>query len=452
MFENLTDKLLSGLKKIRGQGKITPENIEQALKDIRLGLLEADVNFKVVKDFIEKVKLKALGQEVISSVTAGQQIVKIVHDELVDLMGGTNQGLNFLGHAPHVIMLVGLQGAGKTTSAAKLSQFIKKKGRQPLLVPIDVYRPAAIEQLKTLGRQNNLDVFDSDPNQKPLEIVKLAIKSASDLGKDTLILDTAGRLQIDESMMDELLFLKNETKPSEILLVADAMTGQDAVNIAQGFNEKLKITGVILTKMDGDARGGAALSIKASTGAPIKFVGTSEKVDGLELFHPERLAGRILDMGDVVSLVEKASEVFDQTQALEMQKKMGKSQFTLEDFRDQIKQIKKLGPLEGILKMLPGMGQISKQMKNMAPPDEELSKIEAIINSMTRAERQKHTILNGSRRVRIAKGSGVQVADINRFIKKFEEAQKMMQMFSKLGRGGGKGGGLGGGGFPGLPF
>jgi signal recognition particle subunit SRP54 len=452
MFENLTDKLLSGLKKIRGQGKITPENIEAALKEIKLALLEADVNFKVVKQFIEKVQVKALGQEVIASVSAGQQIVKIVHDELVDLMGGSNQGLNFMGHAPHVILLVGLQGAGKTTTAAKLSRFIKKKGHQPLLVPVDVYRPAAIEQLKTLGRQNSLDVFDSNPKDSPLKICKLAFEYAKENGKDTLIIDTAGRLQIDDNMMGELALLKKEFSPSEILFVADAMTGQDAVNVAQGFNERLSITGVILTKMDGDARGGAALSIKASTGAPIKFVGISEKVDGLELFHPDRLAGRILDMGDVVSLVEKASEVFDESNALAMQKKLRKNEFSLEDFRDQIRQIKKLGPLEGILKMLPGMGQLSKQMQNMAPPEEELKKIEAIIDSMTPLERQKHTILNGSRRSRIARGSGTQVSDINRFIKKFEEAQKMMQMFSKMGRGGKGGGGFGGKGFPGRSF
>jgi signal recognition particle subunit SRP54 len=452
MFENLTDKLLSGLKKIRGQGKITPENIEAALKEIKLALLEADVNFKVVKQFIEKVQVKALGQEVIASVSAGQQIVKIVHDELVDLMGGSNQGLNFMGHAPHVILLVGLQGAGKTTTAAKLSRFIKKKGHQPLLVPVDVYRPAAIEQLKTLGRQNSLDVFDSNPKDSPLKICKLAFEYAKENGKDTLIIDTAGRLQLDDNMMGELALLKKEFSPSEILFVADAMTGQDAVNVAQGFNERLSITGVILTKMDGDARGGAALSIKASTGAPIKFVGISEKVDGLELFHPDRLAGRILDMGDVVSLVEKASEVFDESNALAMQKKLRKNEFSLEDFRDQIRQIKKLGPLEGILKMLPGMGQLSKQMQNMAPPEEELKKIEAIIDSMTPLERQKHTILNGSRRSRIARGSGTQVSDINRFIKKFEEAQKMMQMFSKMGRGGKGGGGFGGKGFPGRSF
>ncbi|MDZ4678263.1 MAG: signal recognition particle protein [Oligoflexia bacterium] len=449
MFENLSDKLMSGIKKIRGQGKITTENVEAALKEIRLGLLEADVNFKVVKQFITHVQEKALGQEVIGSLTAGQQIVKIVHEELVNLMGGENQGLNFSGHSPHIIMLVGLQGAGKTTTAAKLSFLIKKKGRQPLLVPVDVYRPAAIEQLKTLGKQNQLDVFDSNSKQKPLEICKAAQEFAKANGKDTLIIDTAGRLQIDDELMNELVGLKSNLTPCEILIVADAMTGQDAVNIAQGFHEKLQITGVVLTKLDGDARGGAALSIKATTGAPIKFIGTSEKVSGLEPFHPERIASRILDMGDVLSLVEKASEVFDEAKSREMTKKLGKNQFTLEDFRDQLKQIKKLGPLEGIMKMIPGMGQMSKQLKNMSPPDQELKKIEAIINSMTPKERAKHEVLNGSRRARIARGSGTQVSDINRFIKQFEQMQKMMQMMTKTG---GKRGGPGG--FPGggMPF
>ena len=443
MFENLSDKLLSGLKKIRGQGKITSENIEGALKEIRLGLLEADVNFRVVKQFIESVQKKALGQEVLTSITAGQQIVKIVHDELVVLMGGENQGLQFTGHPPHVILLTGLQGAGKTTTAAKLASFVKKKGRQPLLVSVDVYRPAAIEQLKTLGRENHLDVFDSDPKMKPPKICEAALKFARENGKDTLIVDTAGRLQIDEDLMGELSELKNLLKPVEILLVADAMTGQDAVNIAQGFHDKLQTTGTILTKLDGDARGGAALSIKATTGMPIKFAGISEKIDGLELFHPDRVASRLLDMGDVLSLVEKAAESFDENQALELQKKMRKGKFTLEDFRDQLKQIKKLGSFDGILKMIPGMGQISKQLKTMNPPEAEFKKIEAIIGSMTIEERNNYNILNGSRRARIARGSGTQVSDINRFIKQFEQTQKMMEAMMKMG----------GRGFPGMgPF
>lgn len=447
MFENLSDKLISGLKKVRGQGKITEKNVDEALKDIRMALLEADVHFRVVKNFIAQVREKAIGQDVLSSLSAGQQIVKIVQDELVELMGGQNKDLDFSGHPPHVVMLVGLQGAGKTTSSAKLSQLIKKKGRQPLLVPVDVYRPAAIEQLKTLGKTHSLPVFDSDPSSKPLKIVEEAKTWAKENGQDTLIVDTAGRLQIDEALMDELKNLKDQLSPNEILLVADAMTGQDAVNVAKGFNDVLGLSGVILTKMDGDARGGAALSIKATAGTPIKFVGTSEKVDGLEVFHPDRLAGRILDMGDVMSLVEKAQETFDQEKAEKLHKKLKKSQFTLEDFRDQLKQIKKLGPLEGIMKMLPGMGQLSKQMKNMAPPDEELKKVEAIINSMTPKERESHKILNGSRRARIARGSGTKVSDINRFIKQFEQAQKMMKMMGKMGGGGMPGMG-GRGGFP----
>lgn len=433
MLENLSEKILSGLKKIRGQGKITTENIEASLKEIRLALLEADVNFRVVKEFIQKVQEKALGQEVVASVTAGQQIVKIVHDELVNLMGGENQGLNFSGKPPHVILLVGLQGAGKTTSAAKLALHIRKKGRQPILVSVDVYRPAAIEQLKTLSENNGLSFYLSQASDKPAAIAKRALQACQDEGKDTLIVDTAGRLQIDEALMNELATLKGILQPNEILLVADAMTGQDAVNIAAGFHEKLGLTGVVLSKMDGDARGGAALSIKATTQAPIKFIGTSEKMDGLEPFYPDRLAGRILDMGDVVSLVEKASEVFEESKAIELQKKMRKNQFTLEDFRDQLRQMKKLGPMEGILKMLPGMGQLSKQLKDMSPPDQELKKIEAIINSMTARERENYKVLNGSRRSRIAKGSGTQVSDINRFVKQFEQAQKMMQMMSKMG-------------------
>jgi signal recognition particle subunit SRP54 len=312
---------------------------------------------------------------------------------------------------------------------------------------VDVYRPAAIEQLMTLGKQNGLDVFPSDPTEKPLEICRKAVKFAKENGKDTLIIDTAGRLQIDEALMEELSQLKKELTPGEILLVADAMTGQDAVNIAQGFNDKLQITGLILTKMDGDARGGAALSIKAVTGRPIKFVGTSEKVSGLEPFHPDRIASRILDMGDVLSLVEKAAEVFEEDKALALQKKLRKKQFTLEDFREQLKQFKKLGPLDGILKMLPGMGQISKQLKNMAPPEEEFKKIEAIISSMTTIERNNYLILNGSRRARIAKGSGTQVSDINRFIKQFEQSKKMMEMMMSA-KGGRPGGGMGGFGGP----
>jgi len=453
MFESLSDKLIGSLKKLKGQGKLTSENIEAALKEVRLSLLEADVNFKVVKDFVSKVQAKALGQEVLSDLNPGQQVIKIVHDELAALMGGVQATLELRpDHKPHSILMVGLQGAGKTTSTAKFGLFVKKKmGRQPLLVPADVYRPAAIEQLKTLGKQYGLDVFDTQPGQTPQEIVRKASEFAKENGKDVLIVDTAGRLQIDASLMNELGELKTLLNPDEILLVADAMTGQEAVNIAQGFNEKLGLTGVMLTKLDGDARGGAALSIKAATGAPIKFVGTGEKADALEPFFPDRMASRILDMGDLMSLVEKAAENFDLSQAETLQKKMRRNEFTVEDFLIQLQQIKKMGPLEGILKMLPGMGQLSKQLKNMSPPEKEMKKIEAIIHSMTRGERQNHEILNGSRRARIARGSGTQVSDVNKFIKQFREMRKMMQMFSKMGAGsprGGRGGPFGGMGFP----
>lgn len=431
MFENLSDKILTGIKKIRGQGRISEANIEETLRDIRVALLEADVNFKVVKDFITHVKEKAIGAEVLKSLEPGQVFVKIVQDELTALMGGSNQALDLGGHPPTVVMLVGLQGAGKTTTCGKLSKLISKSGRRPLLVSLDVYRPAAIDQLKTLGEKNKLPVFDTQPNQKPREILKNAKAFAAQNGHDILILDTAGRLQIDDALMTELEDLKKESAPREILLVADAMTGQDAVTVAQGFHDRLGLTGLILTKLDGDARGGAALSIKAATGTPIKFVGVSEKMDGLEPFHPDRMAQRILDMGDIASLVEKASEVMEADKAQEQLKKLRKNQFTLEDFMAQLRQIKKMGPMEGILKMIPGMGQASKQLKDMTPPDDELRKIEAIISSMTPAERENYKILNGSRRSRIARGSGTQVSDINRFIRQFEQMQKMMKMFSR---------------------
>ncbi|MBK9293376.1 MAG: signal recognition particle protein [Oligoflexia bacterium] len=435
MFEQLSAKILSPIKKLKGQGKITISNIEAALRDIRLALLEADVNYKVAKLFIESITKKAIGHEVIGDLRPDQQLIKIVHDELVHLMGSLNQELDFSGSPPTVIMLCGLQGAGKTTTAAKLSALIQKKyNKTSLLVSVDVYRPAAIEQLKTLCTQNKLSFFESQTLQKPDKIAQLALENAVKNNFDVLIVDTAGRLQIDEDLMTELEKLKGVLKPKEILLVADSMTGQDAVNIAQGFNEKLKITGVILTKLDGDTRGGAALSIKAVTGAPIKFSGMSEKISGLEVFHPDRIASRLLDKGDVLSLVEKAQEVFEADKAHELEKKLRKNQFNLEDFKNQLKQFKKLGSFESVLKMLPGMGQVKEQLKNMTPPDEEIKKIEAIINSMTPQERQNHGILNGSRRARIAKGSGTQVSDINRFIKQFEQTSKLMKLFTKSGR------------------
>ncbi|RYZ69435.1 MAG: signal recognition particle protein [Proteobacteria bacterium] len=453
IFDSLSDKLMGSLKKLRGQNRITEENVQDVIKEIRMSLLEADVNFKVVKSFVDAVKEKALGAEVLSSVSPGQQFVKIVNDELVRVLGGTTEDLNVAGK-PAVIFLVGLQGAGKTTTSAKLAKYIQNKySKRPGLVPADVYRPAAIDQLKTLGKQNNIRVFDSQPTQKPEEILEQAKKWAEENMIEVVLVDTAGRLQIDEDLMGELGRLKKIWNPNEILLVADAMLGQQSVNVAEGFNSTLGLTGLVLTKVDGDARGGAALSIRQTTGVPIKFLGIGEKSDALEVFHPDRLASRILDMGDVLSLVEKAQEVIDEKSARESAKKIGKGQFTVEDFLKQIQMMKKMGGMESLLGMLPGMGGMMKQMKEMAPPDKEVKKLEAIIQSMTTKERQDHKILNGSRRLRIANGSGVQVADVNKFIKQFEQSQKMMQQLMKMGMGGmGGGRGGGGGGFPGMKF
>jgi signal recognition particle subunit SRP54 len=446
MFENLSDKIMASLKKVRGQNKISESNIEDAIKEIRLSLLEADVNFKVVKSFIEKVKAKALGAEVLQNVNPGQMFVKIVHDELVQVLGGGAVDVN-VRENPSVIFMVGLQGAGKTTSSAKLALYIRQKlGRKPGLVPADVYRPAAIDQLQTLGKQNNIPTFPSQMGMKPEEILEKSKAWAKDNMVDVVIVDTAGRLQIDEDLMGELGRLKNIWNPQEILLVADAMLGQQSVNVAEGFHAKLALTGLILTKVDGDARGGAALSIREVTGIPIKFLGVGEKVNALELFHPDRLAGRILDMGDVLSLVEKAKEVIDEKQSMESAKRLMKNEFTLVDFLGQIQQLKKMGGFESILKFLPGMGDLSKQLKNMTPPDNEMKKIEAIIQSMTNQERKNHKILNASRRQRIATGSGTQVQDVNKLIKQFEDAKKMMSGMMKMGMGGR--GGMGGMKFP----
>ena len=457
MFESLSDKILGSIKKIRGQARISEKNIEEILKEIRLSLLEADVNFKVVKSFITNVKEKAMGEDVIKGVNPDQAFVKIVHDELVEVLGGGEAEIS-VRKKPAVIFMVGLQGTGKTTSSAKLALHVRKKfGKKPGLIPADVYRPAAIDQLKTLAKQNDFPVFDSQVGMKPEEILTQAKKWCQDNMIDVVIVDTAGRLQIDEDLMGELGRLKEIWEPEETLLVADAMLGQTSVEVAQGFHEKLGLTGLILTKIDGDARGGAALSIRQTTGVPIKFLGVGEKVGNLEVFHPDRLAGRILDMGDVVSLVERASEVIDEKQARESAQKIAKNKFTVEDFLSQIQMMKKLGGMESLLGMLPGMGQLKKQMKGMTPPDDELKKIEAIISSMTKAERRNHKILNGSRRERIAMGSGTHVRDVNKFIKQFEEAQKMMSKMMKMGMGGmmGKIPGMGGGrkgGPGGFPF
>lgn len=435
MFENLSDKIMASLKKVRGQNKITESNIEDVIKEIRLSLLEADVNFKVVKSFIDKVKAQALGAEVMQNVNPGQMFVKIVHDELVNVLGGGAVEIN-VRENPSVIFLVGLQGAGKTTSAAKLSLYIRQKlGKKPGLVPADIYRPAAIDQLQTLGKQNNIPTFPTQTGMKPEDILEKSKQWAKDNMVDVVIVDTAGRLQIDEELMGELGRLKEIWTPQEILLVADAMLGQQSVNVAEGFHKRLALTGLILTKVDGDARGGAALSIREVTGIPIKFLGVGEKVSALEVFHPDRLAGRILGMGDVLSLVEKAQEVIDEKSARDSAKKIMKNEFTLDDFLNQIQQLKKMGGFETILKFLPGMGDISKQLKNMTPPDTEMKKIEAIIRSMTYQERHDHKILNASRRMRIAKGSGTQVQDVNKLIKQFEDAKKMMSGFMKMGMG-----------------
>ncbi len=448
IFDSLSDRLLGSIKKIRGQSRISEENIQDALKDIRMSLLEADVNFKVVKSFMDRVKEKALGQEVMGSISPGQQFVKVVHDELVNVLGGETEELVVRGK-PGVIFLVGLQGTGKTTTAGKLAKHIRAKyAKRPGLIPADVYRPAAIDQLKTLGKQNDVLVFDSKPTQKPEEILEQAKKWAEENMIDVVIVDTAGRLQIDEDLMGELQRLKGIWEPKEVLLVADAMLGQQSVNVAEGFHQRLGLTGLVLTKVDGDARGGAALSIRQATGVPIKFLGVGEKSDALEVFHPDRLASRILDMGDVLSLVEKAQEVIDEKSARESAKKIAKNQFTVEDFLKQLQMMKKMGGMESLLGMLPGMGQMMKQMKDMAPPDKEVKKIEAIIQSMTKKERADHRILNGSRRLRIANGSGTQVSDVNKFIKQFEQSQKMMSQLMKMGLGGGGRGG----GFPGMRF
>jgi signal recognition particle subunit SRP54 len=440
MFDNLTDKLDSVFKKLRGQGRLTEDNIKESLREVRLVLLEADVNFRVVKDFIATVRERAVGQEVLKSLNPAQQVIKVVRDELGRLMGeGEDNSLDLAARPPVPVMLCGLQGAGKTTSCAKLALLLRRQKRNPLLVPADIYRPAAIEQLKTLGKQLNIPVFDSKPDVDPVKLCTDARTFAELNGYDTLILDTAGRLHIDEALMAELQRIKQALQPREILFVADAMTGQDAVNVAESFHEQLDITGVILTKLDGDARGGAALSIRAVTGKPVKLVGLGEKLDALEVFHGDRMAQRILGMGDVLSLIEKAQAAVDKDEAQAMEQKLRKEGFTLETFRDQLKTIKKMGSMESLLKMIPGAGKAMKQMGDMQLPDKELKKIEAIINSMTAAERRDQRVLNGSRRLRIAKGSGTTVQDVNQLVKRFTEAQKMMKKLQKLGPKGMKG-------------
>jgi len=427
MFENLTDRLEGGFKKLRGHGILTEENIEEAMREVRMALLDADVNFKVAKDFVASIAEKAVGREVSKSLSPGQQVIKIVHQELVDLLGGDTQQIRLDGRQPVTIMMAGLQGSGKTTTSGKLARMLKEKGRKPYLVPADVYRPAAIEQLQVLGERIGVPVHPSSTEMNPVDICRMAMDAAAVQGCDTLIIDTAGRLHVDEHLMDELKEIRKAIHLSEILFVADSMTGQDAVTVADTFNQALEISGVILTKMEGDARGGAALSIKKVTGKPIKFVGIGEGLDALEIFHPDRVASRILGMGDVLTLIEKAEAVVDKKQADELARKLQKNQFNLEDFLDQIQQIKKMGSLEQILSMVPGINKL-KQLKDAPKPDErELAKTEAIIRSMTLKERRNHKIINPSRRQRIADGSGTDVADVNRVLKSYSSMLKMME-------------------------
>ncbi|MDK2821048.1 MAG: signal recognition particle subunit [Clostridia bacterium] len=436
VFSSLAEKLQETFKKLKGKGKLSEADVNKAMREIRLALLEADVNFKVVKDFINSVKERAVGQEVMKSLTPGQQVVKIVYEELTKLMGNSEESkINWASQPPTVIMLVGLQGAGKTTTAAKLARLVQSQGRRPLLVAADVYRPAAIKQLQILGEKLDVPVFSMGENSNPVDIAKAAVEHAHHHGNNTVLLDTAGRLHINETMMDELVAIKEEVNPQEILLVVDAMTGQDAVQVATTFNEQLGVTGVILTKLDGDTRGGAALSIRAVTGRPIKFIGMGEKTDALEIFRPDRLASRILGMGDVLSLIEKAQANLDVERAKELQKKIKQQEFTLEDFLTQMKQMKQMGPLEEILSMLPGTGKM-KQLKNVKIDPKEMVHIEAIIQSMTPEERRNPLILNGSRKRRIAAGSGTRVQDVNRLLRQFEDAKKFMQIFG--GEGGAK--------------
>lgn len=432
MFDNLSDKLQRVFKNLRGEGKLTAENMEDALREIRVALLEADVHFKVVKQFIEQVRAKAMGEEVLTALSPTQQVVKIVRDELTKMLGTHQAKLRFANEPPSVVIIVGLQGSGKTTSTGKLARFLAKEGKKPQLVSVDVYRPAARQQLSILGKQVNAPVYDGTAEEKaPLELARSARREAMQTGRDVLLVDTAGRLHIDEQLMQELQELKGALDPVEILFVADAMTGQDAVKTADEFHKRLGITGVILTKMDGDARGGAALSIRSVTGQPLKFVGVGERSDALEPFHPDRVASRILGMGDVLSLIDRVQETIDQKEAEKIQEKLlTGDDFTLADFRDQMKQIRKLGPLENILKMMPGFGDLKNQLKDTKVDEKDLNRIVAIIDSMTPHERRNHMIINGSRRRRIAKGSGTSVQDVNSLLKQYAQARKMMKSLS----------------------
>jgi len=430
MFENLSTILQKILRDLRGQGRVSERHIDETMREIRNALLDADVHFKIAKDFVQRVRERALGQEVIQSLTPGQQVVKVVRDELIELLGGTQSEVQFSSQPPTVFLLVGLQGSGKTTTAAKLGFWLAHNNHTPLLFSVDVYRPAAVEQLRVLCADHQLGHFDAPGDEDPISRTEQGLRHARNAGYDVVLIDTAGRLHIDEEMMVELERIKKYAHPTEILLVADAMTGQDAVRSAKEFHERMALTGVLLAKMDGDARGGAALSIKSVTGQPIKFVGTGEKVDALEPFYPDRLAGRILGMGDVLSLIEKAEKVVDQQEAAEMAEKLRKEEFSLEDFRDQLRQIRKLGSLEQILGMLPNIGPL-RGLQQMKVNEKELVYIEAIISSMTPEEREAHHILNGSRKKRISRGSGRPVQEINQLLKQYLEARKMMKSMSR---------------------
>jgi len=437
LFESLSEKLQETVKKIRGRGRVSEKDVKEMMREIKLALLSADVNYKVVSDFIKKVSSRCVGQEVLESLTPGQQIVKIVNEELIELMGSSQSKITFSPRPPTVYMMVGLQGAGKTTASGKLANYTRKQGKNPLLVACDVYRPAAIKQLQVLGNQLNVPVFTIEGSKNPVQIAKEAVEFAKTRQHDLVIIDTAGRLHINEELMDELKNIKSEVVPHEILLVVDSMTGQDAVNVAESFNEKLGIDGIILTKLDGDTRGGAALSVKAVTGKPIKFASVGEKLNDLEPFYPDRMASRILGMGDVLSLIEKAQEAIDEKKALELERKMRTQQFTLDDYLEQMQQIKKMGPLSQILGMIPGLN--TKQLENAQIDEKKMSHVEAIIQSMTKKERAHPEIINGSRRKRIAAGSGTTIQEVNALLKSFDEMKKLFKAMNDMGKRGRKG-------------
>ena len=430
MFETLSDKLIDSLRKVRGRGRLTEENVSKTLNEVKMALLEADVNFRVVKAFLRSVKSRAVGEEVQGSLTPGQQFIKIVNEELTEMMGGANSGLTEPETAPLVTMLVGLQGSGKTSSAGKLARLYKTEGKRPYFIPADIYRPAAIQQLQVLADTLEISCYPSRTDQNPLDIVQNGLEAAKQEEADAVFIDTAGRLHIDQELMEELSRIKDSVMPHEILFVADAMTGQEAVSVAKGFNDLLDITGVMLTKMDGDARGGAALSIRAITQKPIKFITVGEKLENLEAFHPERIASRILGMGDMLSLIEKVEDSFSERETLQIQKKLRRNEFTLEDFRDQLRSMRKMGSIKDVIGMLPGMNASSVNDANI--DDKKLIHIDAIISSMTIKERNNHKLINGSRRIRIAKGSGTTVSEINRLLKQFIQMRKMMQKLTKV--------------------